>query len=206
MPGFHKMPNYFLERMKSMILLVATCLLCALQAVAQNRGSLSPYSAAAAQYKSIQLDKAFSAFRTGSLHTGLILLADVRQLDPDDEDIKRLYSHCDSAIKYINLAKVNGDSSMFHEVMALALYQKLLSLEEVDFNLYRDQMPPRMLTKDMAYRYIPEERKIFFKELLNEALGEISLARGDLDKREKTTELTSKLKVIERSQKFVGTR
>jgi hypothetical protein len=213
--------------MKYLYVLVAVCLYTTGQALAQKRSDLAPYTAAAAQYKSVQLDKAFSAFRTGSLHNGLLILADVHALDPDDEDINRLYrlnagryamrisedcdvestfSHCDTAIKYVTLAYKLGDSSMLHEVMAQALYQKVLHLELMEFNQHRDQMPARLLTKDMAYRYIPEERKIFFKELIGNAMTEVSIARGELDRKDKLNELNAKLRVIERSQRFVGTR
>jgi hypothetical protein len=213
--------------MKFIYVLVVACLCAAPQAIAQKRSELAPYTAAAAQYKSVQLEKAFSAFRTGSLHSGLLILADVHALDPEDGDINRLYrlnagrfamrisedcdmestfANCDTALKYVNLAYHLGDSSMFHEVRALSLYQKLQQLEVVEFNLHRDQMPERLLTKDMAYRYIPEERKIFFKKLIINTLAEIAVARGELDRKDKVNELTAKLKVIERSQRFVGNR
>jgi hypothetical protein len=213
--------------MRLFVCWAAMCLWAAGPLQAQNRTDLAPYSAAAAQYKSIQLDKAFSAFRTGALHGGLLLLADISALDPEDQDVNRLYrlncnrfamrisedcdmtstfANCDSALKYVQMARKLGDSSMYHEVMALALYQKVLHLSLLDFNLYRDQMPARMLTQDMAYRYLPEERKIFYKDLLNTAIEHIAVARGELDRKDKIAELTGKLKVIERSQRIIGTR
>jgi len=213
--------------MKKLPMLVAAILLLAGQAFAQKRSDLAPYTAAAQQYKSVQLDKAFSAFRTGAMHDGLLLMADVYALDPDDEDMNRLYrlnagrfalriaedcdmegtfANCDTAIKYIELARRLGDSTIYHEVIAQALYQKVLHLEQQDFNAHRDEMPARMLTKDMAYRYLPEERKVFYLELINKAIDEIAVARGELDRKEKISELTAKVKVIERSQQMVGTR
>jgi len=161
------------------------------------------------------------------MHGGLLLLADILAIDPTDGDIRNLYrlnasryalhisedcdmdspySHCDTAVKYITRAKSFGDSAVYHEVMAQALYQKVAHLEVEDFNKYRELMPSRMLTKDMAYRYLPEERKIFFKDLIKRAIEEVSIARGEVDRKEKLTELTGKLKVIERSQRVVGTR
>jgi hypothetical protein len=213
--------------MKYLFVLVAAGLLAAGQASAQNRAALAPHTAAAAQYKSIQLERAFSAFRTGSLHGGLLLLADVLALDPKDADAANLYrlnasryainiaedcdvespfAHCDTAIKYISSARKLGDSSVYHEVMAQALYQKIIHLEVEDFNKYRELMPPRMLMRDMAYRYLPEERKIFFRDLLKEAIEQVSVARGEVERQEKLVELTNKLKVIERHQRVVGTR
>ena len=213
--------------MKRLATLVVAGTFWAITAQAQHRNTLAPYTAAAAQYKAVQLDQALSAFRTGALHEGLLMMADLYELDPFDADIKRLYrlnatrysiriaedcdmdgpfSHCDTAIKYIRLARRLGDSSVYHEVCADALYQKVQKLEVADFTEYQDLMPVRMLTRDMAYRYLPEERKIFFRDLIGETLNEITVARGDLDKRAKITELTTKLKVIERSQRMVGTR
>ena len=213
--------------MKRLAMLVVAGTGWAFAAQAQQRNTLAPYTAAAAQYKAVQLDRVLSAFRTGSLHEGLLTMADLYELDPFDADVKRLYrlnatryairiaedcdiegefAHCDTAIKYINLAFRLGDSSVYHEVRADALYQKVQKLELAEFTEYQDLMPARMLTRDMAYRYIPEERKIFFKGLIEATLGEISVARGDLDKRDKITELTAKLKVIERSQRMLGTR
>jgi hypothetical protein len=116
------------------------------------------------------------------------------------------FSHCDTALKYIAQARLFGDSAVYHEVMAQALYQKVVHLEVEDFNRYRELMPNRLLTKDMAYRYLPEERKIFFKDLIKWTIEEISVARGEVDRKDKLVELTGKLKVIERSQRVIGTR
>lgn len=212
--------------MKTWFLLPLLGTLASGPTIAQQK-VLTPQTAAQVQFKAVQLDNALSAFRTGALHEGLLLMASVHALDPNDADLKSMYrlncsrfamrisedcdmegtfANCDTAIKYIEIARRLGDSSVYHEVRADALYQKVLALEQKDVTAHQDQMPSRSLTRDMAYRYLPEEKKVFYKELLNQAIYEIASARGDLDKKEKINELTNKLKVIERNLKIVGTR
>jgi|GEM_PF-4233874 len=213
--------------MRPFLVLVTAGILTAAQAFAQDKLPLSVQSAEVSQHKSIQLERAFSAFRTGALHGGLLILADLMQRDKSDIDIQTLYrlnagrlalkiaeqcnlesvyANCDTAIRYVAQARRLGDSSVFHEVLAQALVQKIAHLEEVDFNKYRELMPPRMLTRDMAYRYLPEERKIIFRDLLKEAIEHVTIARGELERKEKLIDLTNKLRVVERYQKMVGNR
>lgn len=175
--------------------------------------------------KEVALSKALKAFKVGSTVNGLHQLKYVLSLDPEDESSRQIYrlhcnryaleiaegcdmepgmSNCDSALKYAHEAKVNGDSSVFHEIQAMALYNKVKELETTDFNLYRDNMPDRIVKPEVCYRYLPEERKAFYRDLIYRTIGEIRRSRGDLEKKEKIAQLNSRMKVIDRSRELVG--
>lgn len=175
--------------------------------------------------KQILLTRALKAFNVGASLNGLHILKQVMAEYPVNDDLLRTYrmqaslyamttaeqcdlyegaSHCDSALKYAEEARELGDSSVYHEVLANALYNKLVELEANDFNDFRDNMPDRILTRDVCYRYLPESKKMFYKELISKTIAEVKVARGDLDKRAKLHDLSNKMRTIERSQRMVG--
>jgi hypothetical protein len=175
--------------------------------------------------KEIALGKALSAFGVGASLNGLHFMQTVHSIDPTDADVNSLYrlqanrfafelaedcdmepglSNCDSALKYVEIARQLGDSSVLHEVLAMALYNKLSALQERDFNAHRESMPERLLSPEIGYRYIPEERKLFFKELISRTLVEVRIARGDFEKRDKVKILHNKLTAIEKATELVG--
>jgi hypothetical protein len=175
--------------------------------------------------KEVALGKALKAFKVGSTVNGLHQLRYVLSLDPKDESARQIYrlhcnryaletaegcdmepgmSNCDSALKYAEESRKYGDSSVFHEIKAMAMYNKVRELETQDFNLYRDNMPERIGKPEACYRYLPEERKAFYRDLIYRTIGEIRISRGDLEKREKIAQLNSRMKVIDRSREMVG--
>ena len=175
--------------------------------------------------KEIALGKALSAFSVGASLNGLHFMQTVHSLDATDKETNSLFrlqanryafelaedcdmepglSNCDTALKYVEIARQLGDSSVLHEVRAMALYNKLGSLQDRDFNAHRESMPERLLSPEIGFRYIPEERKIFFKELISRTLVEVRIARGDFEKRDKVKSLHTKLKAIDRATELVG--
>jgi hypothetical protein len=178
--------------------------------------------------KTIWLEQSLSQFRQGNIRDGLVQLKRVIVLDPSDHATVQLYrlncsrlalriaeecvldpgsqNHCDSALRYAQEAKRFGDSTVLHEVRATALYQKLLESEEASMSEYREQMPARILKPTYCYRYLPEERKIFLRALIDETMEELQLARGVEERQEKLTELSDKARAIDRSIRLVGSR
>lgn len=194
-------------------------------------GQSSQYASLSAEEQQLshqlQLDRALARLRFGHFSEGLISLHHLYRQNPKDHDVMRLLrlnasryairisedcdlqspqAHCDTALKYNELARGLGDSAVYHEVKAMALYQKLQALEARDFERYREAMPARTLTPNMAYRYLPEERRVFFKNLIDETMEELRIARGDEDRADKLAEMQGKVRIIERSTRMVGSR
>lgn len=194
----------------------AILILMLIPVLAMGQGTIS---------KEVALGKALKAFKVGSTVNGLHQLNYVLSLDPNDENARQIYrlhcnryaleiaegcdmepgmSNCDSALKYADQARIYGDSSVYHEIRAMAMYNKVKELETSDFNLYRDNMPDRIVKPEVCYRYLPEERKAFYRDLIYHTIGEVRQSRGDLEKREKIAQLNSRMKVIDRSRDLVG--